>query len=167
MNENWMLYFLLNKKLWVNKWHRIRCADVMPTNYVLQRIGKESAMGKKNKDYCRAYRQKKDNLYEANDAAKKELETKKRNFLSLRSIMSSRKKKLLVWRSIVWRKHWQPNCSTTYLQQPLSNQHLVHLLLRPSNFSIQLLLKLKDHFYSTLGKKLKWWEPGQNGSSYR
>ena len=68
----------------------------MPTNYVLERIGKESAMGKKNKDYGRAYRQKKDNLYEANDAAKKELETKKRNFLSLRSIMSSRKKKLLV-----------------------------------------------------------------------
>lgn len=53
-------------------------------------------MGKKNKDHCRAYRQKKDNPYEANDAAKKELETKKRNFLSLRSMMSSRKKKLLV-----------------------------------------------------------------------
>ena len=47
----------------------------------------------------------------------------------------------------------QPNCSIMYLQQPLSNQHLVHLHLRPSKFSAKVFIKLKDYFHSALGIK--------------
>ena len=36
---------------------------------------------KTNKDYCRAYRQKKGNLYKANDAARKKTERERRKFL--------------------------------------------------------------------------------------